>query len=103
MYGVTQNEAVLPGPGPGAREASRLWLLVGTLIAVLALRLTPNRVHFTTENEPQSALLSNYMVDTDFLARCAARHEGLIGHTDLLAPEIRFAVLQLAANQTTTQ
>jgi hypothetical protein len=77
--------------------------MIGTLIAVLTVRFTPNPVHFTTENEPQDSLLSNYLVDTQLLARCAAQHESLIGRTDLLAPEIRFAVLQLAASQTTTQ
>ena len=100
---MTRNDIVLPGTLPSARDASRLWLLIGTLIAVLTLRFTPNRVHFTSESEPQSSLLSNYMVDTDFLARCAVQHQGLIGRTDLLAPEIRFAVLQLAAARVATQ
>jgi len=100
---VTRNDIVLPGTLPGAQDARRVWLLIGTLIAVLTVRFTPNPVHFTTENEPQSSLLSNYLVDTEFLARCAAHHESLIGRTDLLAPEIRFAVLQLAINRVAAQ
>jgi hypothetical protein len=66
---------------------------------MLSLRLTPSAVRFSAEPEPQRALLSSYLVDTEFLAHCASLHEALISRSEVLAPEIRFAVLRLAANQ----
>jgi hypothetical protein len=69
------------------------------LAAVLSMRLTPTPVRFSAEPEPQRALLSSYLVDTEFLAHCASLHETLISRSQVLAPEIRFAVLRLAANQ----
>jgi hypothetical protein len=69
------------------------------LVAALSLRLTPTPVRFSAEPEPQRGLLSNHLVDTEFLAHCANQHEALISRSEVLAPEIRFAVLRLAANQ----
>jgi hypothetical protein len=96
-YGVTGNDSVLQGSQSGPRETSRVWLLFGTLLAVLALRLTPDNLRFSSEPEPATTLLSSYIIDTEFLTRVALQHKNLIGRSDLLAPEIRLAVLDLAA------
>jgi hypothetical protein len=46
-------------------------------------------------------MLSNYLVDTEFLTRCATAHGKLIARTEVLAPEIRSAILQLAMARAT--
>jgi hypothetical protein len=69
------------------------------LAVVLVFRLTPSWMHFTAQPEPPRAMLSNYLVDTEFLTKCASVHRSLIARSDVLAPEIRSAILQLAANQ----
>jgi len=96
---VTGNNCVLEKPQTTAKGTSRLPFLLVVFVAVLSLRLTPTPVHFSSEPEPQRALLSSYLVDTEFLAHCASLHEALISRSEVLAPEIRFAVLRLAANQ----
>lgn len=71
------------------------------LVAALAFRLTPPCVHFSAQPEPPRAMLSNYLVDTEFLTRCATAHGKLIARTEVLAPEIRSAILQLAMARAT--
>jgi hypothetical protein len=74
-YGVTGNDSVLQGSQSGPRETSRVWLLFGTLLAVLALRLTPDNLRFSSEPEPATTLLSSYIIDTEFLTRVALQHK----------------------------
>ncbi len=87
----------MPSPPASADNVglSRAAILVWAFIAILVLRLMPDHVRFSPETDPQDSLLSTHLVDTEFLARCAVQHKGLISQTELLAPEIRIAVLKL--------
>jgi hypothetical protein len=75
------------------------WLLTGTALVLLMLRLLSLPREAKLEAEVPTSLLSYYVVDTEFLARCAAVNPGAIKRSDLLAPEIRMAVLRLAAGR----
>ena len=75
-------------------------LLIGTTLILLLLRFFTFQPRIIIpESEPPGGLLSAYLFDTDFLTRCAIEHRSAIEQTEVLAPEIKVAILQLAAAQ----
>ena len=79
-------------------ETSVASLLLGSVLMLLLLWVSCARPPSADVPEIASSLLSHNMIDTDFLTRCAERHQELIQNIDWIAPEIRHAVIQLAAS-----
>ena len=87
----------LPEGAAAVHQSKRFsGLVIGTALILFSLRLLSLPPQATLEAEVPSRLLSYYVVDTDSLARCALLHEQALQKSDLLAPEIRVAILRLA-------
>ncbi len=65
------------------------------LLGILSFSLHA-RTLGSSDGEPKKRL-SDYLMDTDFLAECANKHSHAMGHSPIIAPEIRAAILELAA------
>ena len=71
-------------------------LVLGTALALLILKLFALHSEPPPEAEAATRLLSYYVVDTEFLKRCALDHWNAVEEKRLMAPEIQVAVWQLA-------
>jgi len=72
-------------------------LIAVTLLLLGALTFSLHARSLGNDGDEHKNRLSDYLIDTDFLQECARKHHRAIARSPIIAPEIRTAILELAA------
>ena len=78
-------------------QGSSVLLSIG--LALLCLRGISMPVEMSFEADDPHSLLSHYLLDTEFLAQCARADVCKMEQLEVIAPEIRLAILALIAGE----
>jgi hypothetical protein len=82
------------------KDRPRARLVAGTVVVLLGLiRLLAVPQPDLESPEHGRSTLSHYVVDTDFLMRCARRHPCAMQASHAVSPEVRLAILELALRE----
>ena len=106
MQGNVQNPAIVAWQSTAAARVKygpTAALLAGAAVILVCLGLIANSgsirsIPASFEVEDPEMCLSHYLIDTDFLTRCALTHKVALEQTRVIAPEIRELILKLAAS-----
>lgn len=74
-------------------------LLVGTILMLLLLAHALPFPAFAQSKEGSSRVLSWYLMDTEVLIDCAKRHRTAFETRNIIAPEIRAAIISAAFSE----